>query len=252
MTIVLKKQFWLSIFCFALSTPAFAGWLDFWGGLRVVEGSGNIQKQTRNVGEFKGVHLGLSANVEMRQGERESVELEADDNLLPLIEVAVERGILQIRPAKRLTYPQPKNVRVIVYFRDISVLRVGGAGKVSIPAMKTGDLQVRIGGSGEIHIADLQVSHLDIDIGGSGQLSAAGQTEQIKADIGGSGALLMDKLEAANVAIRIGGSGNVRTWAKDSLDIKIGGSGEVLYVGDPKITKTIGGSGRVARLALNS
>ena len=54
-----------------------------------VAGSGKVATETRAVVGFDAIALRGSITLELRQGEREGLELSADDNLLPLIETRV-------------------------------------------------------------------------------------------------------------------------------------------------------------------
>jgi hypothetical protein len=70
----------------ALALPATAAWA--WG--ETVKGNGIIKQETRALGRFTGVALGLPAQVEIRMGNVESVSIETDENILPWVETSVE------------------------------------------------------------------------------------------------------------------------------------------------------------------
>lgn len=232
----------------ATTLPASAGWLDIFRKGKTVAGSGNIQKQVRVASGFNEIALDLPAYLELRQGEKEGVEIETDDNLQSLIEVVVESGALQIRPQQKNVCPDSKALKITVFLKNLAELKISGWGKVNAEKLHIPGLHIAVSGSGDVRIQDLRTEILEIDISGSGSFSAAGTSTEISGKIGGSGSLLMDTLEANDVRIRIGGSGHVRTWVHNKLDVTVGGSGEIEYYGDPVVTKTIGGSGRLIRL----
>jgi hypothetical protein len=68
----------------ALPTQCLA-WEWSWGG-RSVTASGNVKTETRDVTGFSGISLSLPAKVTIKQGNKEGVIIESDDNFLPLIE----------------------------------------------------------------------------------------------------------------------------------------------------------------------
>ncbi|MFZ6766726.1 head GIN domain-containing protein [Undibacterium sp. Di26W] len=229
------------------SLPAAADWSDGWFRGKAVAGSGNIQKQDRAATGFTEVDLALPAKMELRQGDKEGIQIETDDNLQSLIETVVERGRLKIRLADKNKYPVTKSLNIVVFFKNLEQLSVGGSGKVWSDKILVKDLQVAIGGSGDIQLKTAKADTIKVNIGGSGNFLAAGQVSDFSGSIGGSGNIHTGKLEAQTVKIKIGGSGTAEVWAKDSLDASIGGSGDVTYYGDPKIKKSIGGSGSVTR-----
>ena len=53
-------------------------------------GSGALATETRNVTGFSSIALRGSIDLVVRQGEREAVQVKADDNILPLVQTLVE------------------------------------------------------------------------------------------------------------------------------------------------------------------
>ncbi|MFZ6733104.1 head GIN domain-containing protein [Undibacterium sp. Ji42W] len=243
----ISRRYVLAALLALVSLPAAAGWSDGWFKGNTVEGSGNIQKQDRVISGFSGIDLALPARLELRQGDKEGVQIETDDNLQALVETVVESGHLKIRSAEKNTYPKTRTMNIVVYCKNLDKIAVSGSGKVWTGKLATKELQAKIGGSGDIQIKDLQADSLSVTIGGSGNFVAAGNVNEVAGTIGGSGDIKLGTLEARNIKIKIGGSGAAQVWAKDRLDVSIGGSGDVSYYGDPKISKSIGGSGKVTR-----
>src|SRR5205085_3408273 len=68
------------------------GLFNFSVGFGGEKGSGKIVTEKRNVSGFKGVDVGGDFQVEITAGKEFAVEIETDDNLLPLIETEVNNG----------------------------------------------------------------------------------------------------------------------------------------------------------------
>jgi len=235
----------------ALATPlapAHASPLDWISGGRIVQGSGKLQQQTREVASFNGLAMNLPGQVTLRLGERESVSIEADDNLLPLIDTVVENGTLRIRGSKRNTSLRSSKLKIVVTARQVERISVGGSGNVEARGLHGDKLRFDVGGSGSITATELDSGALAVSIGGSGSFHGSGKTQQLTASIGGSGQIEAGRLAANTVQVSIGGSGAADVWASDALSVNIGGSGEVRYVGDPALSRSIQGSGGVRRL----
>ena len=60
------------------------------------------QKTTRNVGEFRGVNLGMSAQLYVTQGNNSSVVIEASDDALERIETESKRWRIGHQTGRRL------------------------------------------------------------------------------------------------------------------------------------------------------
>lgn len=251
-----RRRFALShivLACTALAmlvpaAPALAAG-DSWFGGGHTAGNGNIKKQARTVGHFDGVSMSLSGNVELRTGSTESLTIETDENLLPLIETVVENGMLQIRPTKRNMNLDTHTMKIVVTARQVSHLSLGGSGMIDADALRGGKLQVDLGGSGAITVKAVDGDSLAVSLGGSGNLKAsAGSVKDLSVSIGGSGDVRLANVKSMDASVNIAGSGGVVIAVRDHLSVNIAGSGDVDYYGDPKLSKTVIGSGNARRL----
>lgn len=235
----------------ATSVPvhvAQAGPLSWLNGGERVQGSGKIVKQNREVGHFNALTVGVSGDVEIRLGNTESVTVETDDNIQPLIDTTVENGTLRIRPAKNNLRLETHNMKIIVQARTLDKLSIGGSGNVTADRLRGESLTIDVGGSGSIAVGQLDAESVAIALGGSGSLKAAGNAERLQVSIGGSGRVQVGQLQVREAVVSIGGSGQATVWAKKSLSLSVAGSGDINYYGDPQISKSIMGSGTIKRL----
>ena len=219
-----------------------------WGFGTKVAGSGNIKSETRSVSDFTGISLAVPAKAEIVQGAIESISIETDDNILPLIETVVESGKLKIRFKDKNTSVVTKNLRMTINVKAIESISVAGSGDVRAAKLQAAKLKASIAGSGDLRIAALDADFLTVSIAGSGDFSAGGKANLVEASIAGSGDIKIEKLAANNVKLSIAGSGDATVWAKDTLKISVAGSGDVSYYGDAKVSQSVAGSGSVKRL----
>lgn len=219
-----------------------------WGSGPKIVGSGNVTSSTRAVSDFKGVDLALSADVKIVQGTTEGVTVEADDNIIPLIETVVERGQLRIRLHKKIGSIHSKQVRVTVNAKTIEQLEVSGSGSIAADKLQSAQLRTSIAGSGDMRFGELDVGKLNISIAGSGDFVASGKAQTLDASIAGSGDIKVQSLASDSVKVGIAGSGSADVNAQSKLKVSIAGSGDVSYIGDPEVSKSIVGSGSVRRI----
>ena len=166
------------------------------------------------MGNFNGVALNVPGTVELRIGNTEGVTIETDDNILPLIETAVENGTLRIRPAKRNSNLRQTALTIVVHARQVERVSVGGSGTVNASGLRGEKLRFDVGGSGSINAGQLDARIVSVAIGGSGSFNASGKTEQLTASIGGSGNIGAGRLAANDVQVSIGGSGEAQCGRK--------------------------------------
>lgn len=239
-----RRSLLLAALGLSLTLPARAA---LWG--ERVEGSRKLIRQDRPLGSFHALALGLPAEVELRQGDSEGITLETDDNILPLVETRIEQGTLQVRALRRGLELSPSALRVVVRFRELDDLAIGGAGTVTGSGLKARRLHLAIGGSGRIVLAQLRAEAVEAAIGGSGNVRLTGSAHRIGVSIGGSGDVLAEGLQADSGEVSIGGSGNVQVFVTERLEVAIAGSGRVRYWGDPQVESAVVGTGRLVRVA---
>lgn len=197
------------------------------GGCSVVSGSGQVKSETRQVSGFTGIELSGNGEVTIEQGETESLTIEADDNVLPVLTSEVNDSVLELGTKPRTTVRTRNPIRYRVTLKDLTSIELSGSGSVSG--------------------ADLQVNALRVDISGSGTMNLAGVADQQEVEMSGSGQYGAAELLSRSVTIEISGSGNATVAASDQLRVEISGSGTVAYSGEPTIDQSISGSGRLVK-----
>lgn len=235
--------FVIGLFAFAATPAAFA-----WGWNIALTGSGVMKTESRDVSGFKGLGLAIPAKVELRQGGTESLSIEAEDNVLPLIETVVENNILKIRWKEKFMSLKTKTIKIALNVNTLESLSISGSGDVRVDQLTSSKFTTSISGSGDVAIKNLIADTVKVSISGSGDFSAGGKVKSLEASIAGSGDLRTGKLEANNVKISIAGSGDALVWAREALAVSVAGSGDVRYYGDPSVSQSVAGSGSLKRL----
>jgi hypothetical protein len=214
-----------------------------------VKGSGVATTQRRDVAAFTGVALGAPFSVVLRPGNREAIEIVADDNILPLIETRVRdtrhEGSLEIELARHARIEPRTPIVVTIDYVHLENLAVGGSGSISGKALKTSRLDAAIGGSGSIDLPELDADSLAVSIGGSGAFRADGRARKLAVNVAGNGRCDAERLVAGDVAVSVAGSGSTRVHAETALRASVAGSGDVWYRGAVTPQVSIVGSGRV-------
>lgn len=213
-------------------------------------GSGNSASETRTAKGFQAISVRGAINLVVRLGTAERVTVQADDNLLPLVQTLVEgRGDartlrVQFKPGESLRSKTPVVVTVDVI--KLSAVASSGSGDISIEALKTPALALSISGSSDAKLRGLDTEQLTISIAGSGDVQAAGRASRLDVSIAGSGDVLTRELAAADVSISIAGSGDASVMAQNTISVSIAGSGDVEYGGGATLVRrSIVGSGSV-------
>lgn len=217
-----------------------------------LSGSGRAATEKRQLPAFQGVALSGAMDLVVRQGPEQSVELQADDNLLPYLETEVggsgAEAVLQVRWRRGVSVHGAGKVRVLVTLPVLTVLTSSGSGDLLVEPFETPRLAIRLSGSSDARLSQLTAGELQLSISGSGDVVGAGRATTLKIAIAGSGDVQLRDLRADDVAIDIAGSGDASVHADQSLRARIAGSGEVLYSGNAaRVDAQVSGSGRVKK-----
>ncbi len=217
-----------------------------------IKGSGNLTTQARPVSNFDRVSLSGSGKLILSQGEKESLTVTADDNIMQYIETEVRGGTLHLGlnfPSLSRISPS-QAIRFTLTMKDIAGLDVSGSGSIEAESIDTDQLKIDVSGSGDVSLDSLTAEKLKVYISGSGKVNLAGRGETTKqiVDISGSGQYQAGKLRSQTVEVTISGSGEATVWAIDSLETQISGDGLVAYYGHPSVNSSNSGSGQLKSL----
>ena len=213
--------------------------------------------ENRDVSGFHSVVLREFGELILSQGDRESLSIEADDEILPKIITEVNDGVLQIGIGRswldRVTEAisstvssQPIRFRLQVC--DLKELIVRGAALVKASRIETDHLSLVLRGAGRVEIGNLTARSLSVRLPGAGEITIAGSVVDQDVEIRGVGSYTAPRLACRTGSIVLAGAGKALLRAEDKLNIVLRGIGSVDYYGRPEISKSVSGLGTVSAL----
>ncbi len=210
-------------------------------------GSGNVAEETRNVDPFHSVDSRISGDIFVEQGSGSNLKIEAEDNLLPLLETSVENGVLVIRSEKCIRPLKP--IKIYAGMDEVRSLSLSGSGDITgTTPIGTENLELAIIGSGDIEM-QVNASSLKSLVSGSGNFLLEGDAATHEIEIDGSGDVDALGLRTEVTRVKIDGSGDAKVYTDRELDVEISGSGSVFYGGDPeKFNTQVSGSGKIGKI----
>ena len=191
-----------------------------------IRGNGSIKTETRDVAAFESITCDGGYEVHINCQAKQSLAIETDENLLPLVATEVNNNKLHISSKGNLA--PTKRICITVSVPNITEFTSNGSAH------------------GEIN--NINNSALNIGISGSGKLQLNGKSGTVNINISGSAKIDAMSLISENSDIKISGSGNIKVYATNSVNVQISGSGTVKYKGEPKsVNQQISGSGRIEK-----
>lgn len=189
-----------------------------------VEGSGLPISENRNVALFTKVSTEGVFEVIITQGNSQSVEIIADDNIIQLVKTEVVDDELRL-------YLDDRNYKDIRLKANIVVERING---------------IKNTGIGDVMISNVDESaNFNVSNSGTGNITIIGNAESLPLQNEGDGKFNGFQFAMADCNVEIIGSGDSEVHATSTLNVAIEGSGDVYYKGTPAIEANISGSGKV-------
>jgi hypothetical protein len=236
------------------NNPPSWGW-DLWdigpeaGG--AVTGSGVVESESRQVGDFNAVSVEYPAEITIRQGTSESLEIEAEDNLLPQLSAEVRNGTLYLENSEqnwreRVNPSEPVLISITVV--DLNKVQFPTAGQMQIEGLETDSLEISVSGAGDVTLTELVAGSLEISLSGAGNIAADGESESLQLRISGLGNFNGGDLQSQDADVQISGAGSATVWAEQTLGASISGAGSIEYYGDPDVSERISGVGNVSKI----
>jgi len=190
-----------------------------------VAGSGNRVKEKRTVPGFTSISTEGAYDIQVVAGSTASLEIEGDDNILPLISTEVSNNVLHIK-SKRSISPR-KTISLKISVANLEGVHANGAGRIEITRLKN--------------------DKFALDINGAPTIIVSGETKALEIDANGAANIDTHKLRADNARVGSNGVSKVEVHAANELDVTVSGPSRVTYHGDPHVKKTVNGPGSVVK-----
>jgi hypothetical protein len=175
---------------------------------------------------FTGVDLAGENNFIVEVGEKQSVVVHADSNLLGRVTTRVRSGRLVIG-----TTPGNLSARSPMFV------------SVSLPSLD----RLSLGGEGNISVTGIDSRKLTVELRGSGNIDAGGTATGLDVTISGEGTALLRQLVARDVRATLGGDGTIMLTATNRLTARVSGTGTILYSGNPvHVAPRVSGTGTIS------
>lgn len=208
-----------------------------------VEGSGSGVSQQRNVVSFNSITLDTEATVTVAEGENQSLEITAQENILPIITTEVSNGTLTV--AETECFSTTVGVTLDATVPALQKIAVESSGHVNGSGLSNPVMNISVSASGGINLSDITVTTANVHVSSSGSVELTGTASTLNIGLSASGDVTADNCTAETCTVNVSGSGNVRVNVTGNLNATISSSGNIYYSGNPTIEKNITGSGKL-------
>lgn len=214
-----------------------------------VHGSGRVTTEERAVDRFEDLTVEGPLEVHVKQGAPLPIRIEAEDNVMRVIETSVSGTNLRVRIRNGVNLKSFRPIHIYVQSEKYRRIIFSGSGSLTgTDTIRTPLFLYEVNGSNDANLK-VDANEVRVLVNGSGNIDLEGVAKDYDSEINGSGDVRAERLKANNAHVETSGSGEQRIWAVDKLWGHISGSGNVKYKGAPAtLNVTVSGSGRVTSL----
>src|SRR6188508_2948358 len=168
-----------------------------------IEGSGNVITKDISVKSFDELDASGVFNHQLSQGDKETLRIEADDNLMDLFIVENEGSTLKIKMKKNSNFNSKKQLKVYITFKNLKSMNLGMVGGTSSDdKLKFTDLKLKNQSVGSVSLnMTLQTLNMENQSVGSVKLEGSAENAIVKNNSVGSinaGNFVVQKMDIEN------------------------------------------------------
>ena len=168
-----------------------------------IEGSGNVITKDIPVRSFDELDASGVFNLQLSQGDKETLRIEADDNLMDLFIIENEGSTLKIKMKKNSNFNSKKQLKVYITFRNLKSMNLGMVGGTSSDdKLKFTDLKLKNQSVGSVSLnMTLQTLNMENQSVGSVKLEGSAENAVVKNNSVGSinaGNFVVQKMDIEN------------------------------------------------------
>jgi hypothetical protein len=197
-------------------------------GPRTIIGSDRVVTETRPVAGVSSVALSGAGRLIVEQTGFESLQIEAEDNVMPQVvsEVSGGRLSLGLAPGSDVISTRPIVYRLTV--RDLEAIETSGASTVELPH------------------ADLEA--LRLSLSGSSIATARGRVRWLEVHLSGSSLLRTPDLQSHVAIASVSGASRGLIRVSERLEASVNGVSILEYLGDPVVVSSVSGTSILRRV----
>lgn len=214
--------------------------LSSWSPKKEIKGSGKKLKIERETASFEGINVDNAIHVFLSQGDKELVEVEADDNIVPYIQTKVRDRILYItlKGNKQIRNFSPRlPMKVYVMLQNLREIKANSAATVEgESAFRVENFELNISSAATLEL-EIEAKTIDMEVSSAANVTLTGHAHNMKADLSGACHLNASGLETMQADIDASGASVATIKVKDEFQYDVSGAAELTYSGNPRIYK---------------
>lgn len=199
-----------------------------------MRGSGNRVTQTYDFSNFDKLSISHAFETEVTAGDRYSVEVTVDDNLVDRLRVEQRGDTVTIGLDPNIALSNA-TLRARVSMPGLTSLDASGASRVSLSGFQSSsNMRMDVSGASTVS-GDLESGNLDADVSGGSTLRLQGQGDSLRAVASGASTADLSDFAVSDANVEASGASRINVNASGRLDAEASGASSVRYSGNPTL-----------------
>jgi len=210
-----------------------------------IVGSGFTIEEERDVAEFNSISTSSGINIILEQSDKQSVKIEAEENILPFIETNVRAGELIVKFSSGMLFMQTnKPVNCYISANDINSIKLSSSAALSCDDLNSDELSINMSSSASAQV-NAEVKYLKINMSSSAILKISGEALKQDVSVSSSAKYLAEDLKSSECFVKSSSSAQAFINVSDELNAEASSSGQIKYTGSPNIISSISSAGSI-------
>ncbi|MFA9370629.1 MAG: head GIN domain-containing protein [Labilibaculum antarcticum] len=200
---------------------------QFWGE----KGNGNVQTQDREIGAFTAISASMGLNVYVLQGDKESVSVEADENLMEYIVTKVKGNELVLKVDGTIR----KATKLDIYVTLVNVNEIhvsSGADFETRNMINAEKLDISVSSGADAKM-ELNAKELSCSVSSGADATLSGKADYFAGKASSGSDLRAKQLIAKICKAKASSGGDVTVYAEEEIEASASSGGDVSYYGNP-------------------
>lgn len=199
------------------------------------------ESEVRQVGSFKAIKSAEGIDVYLKQGDKESVRVEASG--VPVQQVVTEVAGATLRIEMRNGSYRNRSVKVFVTYVRLEKVSASSASTVfSEERIEARDFEINASSAASIELR-VDVGALSADVSSAGEITLEGKARSFQGDASSAGSIDAYRLEADAVNVTASSAGSIKITAVKEIEAGASSGGSIRYRGNPSRANTSSSSG---------
>ncbi len=213
-----------------------------------VNGDGNVITEERDVDQsFDQVRGTRGLDVYLTEGNENKIVVEADENLMDLIETNISNGKLTITSSKNIGRAKAKKVHV-TYVKLTNIEASSGADVIGNSVIKSETLTLDCSSGADLEV-EVFTKELYAETSSGADITVSGKASSLNAKASSGSELNAKKLQVLTCKAKASSGADIVVNVKENLNAKASSGGDVRYYGNPvSVTKKDGASGNIRKM----